>query len=78
MTTKPDFQKELAKLITAVHAHKETPFNTIQALIELVAEAQLSILRGFRRRDFASGDFYEHAIHDRIEALSSNKQGGSK
>lgn len=34
-----------------------------------VVEAQLSILRGFRRRDFTREDFYEHAILDRLTQL---------
>jgi hypothetical protein len=32
-------------------------------------KAERHILRGFRRRDFVSGDFYEHAIIDRLAAL---------
>lgn len=42
----------------------------IEAQIEkTILEAQAQILRGFRRRDFVSGDFYEHAIKDRLPKL---------
>lgn len=37
-------------------------------------EAQLHILRGFRRRDFARDDFYESAIIDRIAKLQPRLQ----
>jgi hypothetical protein len=48
----------------------------IQHLIEQeTVKAERHILRGFRRRDFVSGDFYEHAIIDRLAALEQ-KLGG--
>lgn len=40
--------------------------------------AQLSILRGFRRRDFVRGDFYEMAILDRLAQLHKADQDGLK
>lgn len=33
-------------------------------------EAQLQILRGFRRHDFVRGDFYELAVIDRIQKIA--------
>lgn len=44
----------------------------IEKYTEQVArEAQLSILRGFRRRDFQRDDFYEGAVIERIDELSA-------
>lgn len=36
-------------------------------------EAQLSILRGFRRRDFVRDDFYESAVLDRIQIITTKE-----
>lgn len=36
-------------------------------------EAQLQILRGFRRHDFVRGDFYELAVIDRIQKIAEEK-----
>ena len=50
----------------------------VQALLALMRderiEAQLEILRGFRRRDFVRDDFYEAAVIDRITQLSQQSQ----
>jgi hypothetical protein len=43
-------------------------------LQQLLVEAQLHILRGFRRRDFVRDDFYEHAIIDRIAQLTAKEK----
>lgn len=39
-----------------------------------ILEAQLTILRGFRRKDFVSADFYEVAVIKRLDVVQSQQQ----
>lgn len=41
---------------------------------EIAREAQQSILRGFRRRDFVRDDFYEVAVIDRLAELTHKQE----
>ncbi len=42
---------------------------------EMVRQAQLHILRGFRRRDFKLDAFYETAVLDRLTTLTKSEGG---